>query len=521
MPMTAENYIPGVPLLPAKDFEAAKKKFTDYIFIRNDGRNAKNYRCTACGRGNRIEFPCRTYSSYDIDLFRAPHNSKAVCPMCEKTVEVKNLGITKKIENLRQTRAIIFVIPKGKNDVYFRCEFVYKDFCNIEPHYYNETYEVYHFKKGNPGEYFRCRYWYNRYDKVKTVREPFEMANMALGWTCYDYTTIGIERLEKTHLRYAYFCDGRFGTDINFNFRYLFIYEQYPKMTELLLKFGYHDLLKHKILGKKTRDVCKWKASSPKDFFKINKSELEEWKKYNNDVEILKIYTKLFKGRSDGFGLAKFVAKKIGGYYYGDILEHSKKFNITPADVVKYLMKCDGAFYLWRDYIEAAEALEYDLTVHNVLFPKNILQAHDDAIENRKIKEVEKDNEKAKKRQSELSRKYGFEKDGFIIRPPKDAAEIVKEGNALKHCVGGYAARHADGKTNILFMRKADAPDVPLYTIEIQGKDLIQVHGERNRKSPKDNPDSQAFFDEWLKAVKDGTLKKIKKQTAERAEIGA
>ena len=53
-------------------------------------------------------------------------------------------------------------------------------------------------------------------------------------------------------------------------------------------------------------------------------------------------------------------------------------------------------------------------------------------------------------------------------------------------------------------MRSVSEPDKPLYTIEMRGKDLQQVHGYKNQKAPKDIPEAKAFFDEWLEWVKNG-----------------
>ena len=524
MPMLVENYIPGVPAIPKRDMESVKKSFTDYIFIAKDGKHAKNYRCTACSRYGRLEFPCRTYSTEHLELFNAKHNEEAVCPMCKKKVTVKNLGITKKIENLRQVKAVVFVIPKNENDVYFRCEFLYKDYCGLEAKYWNESYELYHFKKGDEGKYYRCKYWYGEFIRPKTVREPFGMSSMGLGWVQYDYSFIGMERLTKTWLKYSYFGDNQFRTNINSSFRYLFVYAQNPKITELLLKFGYHELIDYKMKDKGVSSICRWTAESPKDFFKISAKEIEEWKKYGNDVKILKLYMKHLRGKTDGFALASVFINKVGSYNETDAQKYANKLNIDFAELTRYLTKADGAFFYWKDYIDAAIDLKYDLTVHNVVFPKNLIQAHDDAIATRKIVAAKVDNEKANKRVKVLSAKYGIERDGFLIRPPINAEEIVQEGVTLEHCVGGYAARHARGETNILFMRRSSEPDVPLYTIEIRDKKLIQVHGYKNRTAPRDNPDSDKFFKEWLEEVKNGTLSKKNnknKQSAANAEIGA
>ena len=86
--------------------------------------------------------------------------------------------------------------------------------------------------------------------------------------------------------------------------------------------------------------------------------------------------------------------------------------------------------------------------------------------------------------------------------------EIRAEGKALCHCVGGYAKRHMEGATTILFLRAADDPDTPLCTIEMEqdGKNIRQIHGYRNDrglKSPKKL--YAAFLDIWLPWVAAGS----------------
>ena len=98
------------------------------------------------------------------------------------------------------------------------------------------------------------------------------------------------------------------------------------------------------------------------------------------------------------------------------------------------------------------------------------------------------------------------------LREEKAAAFVLP----VSECVGGYAARHANGETTILFMRSAAWPDKPLYTIEMQGKELIQVHGYHNRTAPRDIPAANEFFESWLKWVKGGSKRpKLHKKTKE------
>lgn len=91
---------------------------------------------------------------------------------------------------------------------------------------------------------------------------------------------------------------------------------------------------------------------------------------------------------------------------------------------------------------------------------------------------------------------YFFSAAGFILRPAFSAKEIMEEGNALKHCVGGYVNRYEDGKTNICFLRNEEEPNKPRYTVEFSktgvmlqcrgyGNDIGKQAMEQKRKDAK------------------------------------
>ena len=112
-----------------------------------------------------------------------------------------------------------------------------------------------------------------------------------------------------------------------------------------------------------------------------------------------------------------------------------------------------------------------------------------------------------------LEKLYGAEIDGFIIRAPKDRMEIMEEGIALAHCVGGYADRHMKAITTILFMRPVEEPDKPFLTIEMDGKTMRQIHGYKNEglymKGGRFAPDPREVYretlDRWLKWIANGS----------------
>lgn len=167
---------------------------------------------------------------------------------------------------------------------------------------------------------------------------------------------------------------------------------------------------------------------------------------------------------------------------------------------------------IWNDYIRLALKLGYDMQNSMVLYPRNLKQEHDAAVElfNEKQNEAERKRlnkvyRKIKKMEKELQEKYAFEDKDMFIRAPHDAGEIVHEGQVLHHCVGGYVEKVAEGKTTILFMRKKAEPEKPYYTIEVKDGKVKQWYGEyNNARKPKTEKEK----------------KFIKKFTKERLENG-
>lgn len=107
--------------------------------------------------------------------------------------------------------------------------------------------------------------------------------------------------------------------------------------------------------------------------------------------------------------------------------------------------------------------------------------------------------EAKRKKLDEERIKMNYEDDEFIIRLPKTLVEIVNEGSALGHCVGGYTQNHAQGNCTIMFLRKKSDPDISFYTIEVTPSNTIQqIHGRYNRWLGN-NPEAIPTVVRWLR----------------------
>ena len=134
-----------------------------------------------------------------------------------------------------------------------------------------------------------------------------------------------------------------------------------------------------------------------------------------------------------------------------------------------------------------------DMTDTAMLFPAQFRQTHDELAARLKIVKNANENRRVKARAAKLDG-WSFSALGLSIRPFLDADEIIREGNQLRHCVGTYVDRYADGGTVLLCLREDERPGVPWRTVEYStnGK-LSQCRGYRNQ-SPEDEQERIDIF---------------------------
>ena len=239
---------------------------------------------------------------------------------------------------------------------------------------------------------------------------------------------------------------------------------------------------------------------------------------------ILKVYRTLNKYAVCGMKSAYELADRFSYYDRFSAIIPLLKIGYSPTHILNYLKKqneiCNITGYKYGiateyvDYISMAQELGYDLRQEVVAFPKNVIKAHDKASKlSSAIKYAEKE-KKAKNILKKYIKKYEYSNDEYSIIVPQTVYEIVEEGQRQKHCVGGYADRHFDGKLCICFLRKNSDINSCFFTIEMRENNLIQIQGKQNKVSIKTEPAAEAFVNEWLEWVKNGSKKKKKADTS-------
>ena len=475
------------------------------------------------------------------------------CPLCGRMVIVKELRYSGGRDNLsRYRRAVVLRWYRGA--LWARAYDCAKHYSRDKG--YSLTGEpkiklvgVYRFKPGLAEATTRDWYWDQPFMSVERqdgpltkgkwhIHGPFT-ANAEYG---VGYDVIGLDEIQKSPFRYcmAEEAERKFTKFLHFLTACCF----YPRQIEMLMKAGMSDVVMDLTeRGVKHAAVIDWDEESPAKAFKLTRQEMKAFLGTNRDIQTAELYKRL-KGRVPMVKCAKWLSEDLN---IPKTFSAAKKWSLPPEKLMRYLdgnvgcaryggmSSLDSALRFWEDYLTAAEAMGYQLHRENVLLPRNLGTAHDNATGQHRAQleqeqRIERERREAQRwedqrerdrliadtyaeRKAQLEEKYGFELDGYIIRIPASGEEILNEGRKLQHCVGGYADRHIQGKTTILFMRKVKKPDEPWLTIEMNGNSLVQIHGFRNEGvhtakgafAPNPREVYREFLDTWLDWLKKGS----------------
>ena len=287
--------------------------------------------------------------------------------------------------------------------------------------------------------------------------------------------------------------------------RFLLDWARYPAV-EKLWKAGYTKAVQeHTVWAqKKHQKAVNWKKDSIRGAIHFPMRLLNTWPAAEWTMDRLlrgrRVWDLVMEGRLREGEAVQLLTGDADLEHIQGALGHA-----SLGRVLRYIQGRNVQTY--RDYLRDCEALGLDLDDRAVLFPPNL-----DAAHHRTISQVEYKKNKAKwdafaKRLGGLQ-KLAWAADGLLIRPPADAGELIAEGQALHHCVGGYVDSMARGETVILLIRREEAPDKPYYTLEWKNDRVIQCR-TKNNKSYEMDPPVEEFVAQWVaRATKKSGRKK-------------
>lgn len=477
-------------------------------FFYDYKRNQKSVTgtCSSCGSS--------------ITLAGVKYNGRAVCPHCGRELTMKSRGRCKRIYD-RDTCQVVQRV--SENEVVIRIIKVWYSYDNDEPetdiyenarifvrldesgnvcqdnYYYRDgAYELTPWKQGERPVFYTCsnNFGASVYGHVypgnlpqALTRTPWQYCPVELFYEHFrepmqlaPFLSAHMQHPRLEHLVKTGFFDLAAGLAYGYcNSNTL---DETQKRTHRILQVAPEDipfLREMQVSPSMLQDFQVYSQLKPK-----GRQKLLQWTKTHdvkhNVDKILPHLTvhKFLRYMDSQYSFLQFRKTQYGGMRYDDM----------QALVTEY-----------RDYLNMCAQEHYDLKNSFVLFPKDLQKAHD-AVAGRIKHRVDA---KARRKFISMYKRIGdslaFESQGMTILCPAAPRDIISEGQALHHCVGGYVKYVADGQCLILFLRRCEDIAKPFYTIELRDREVVQLRGANNMKA---TPEVQAFVDRWTREVLSG-----------------
>ena len=452
-------------------------KFRHYLFI-DDREERRGGTCSACRAAVQMSY-------------RTTHNETAVCPSCGKALEVKHIwrgtrvcGQTKifflyeksvKDPNIIGCRSIVATLwPEGKE---------FADQCAaIALREDSLTLFVY----GYGAMQVEKEAW-NRETWIKTTTVTGRKSFYSL-WEkdAYLDTESVHEAIEGTPFAWSNWSEFHAANTYGFS-AYIKLFDLFAKREamEYLLKLGFYPIIWTCIWGGHTFRSINWHGKTPNEIFKTltTKADRKFLQENAKRIQIAGIRNWATVNR---MGKRRYSLEEISSLLHGRVDLPKRLFQYVPIrKAFDYLKKQraaggHGRLQDYDDYIRQCEALHMDMKSKSTLYPRNLMQAHENLsrqIEYQKNQALE---EKWAKRKDRLKKKYAFQSDGCAVIVPEHISELVVEGKRQRNCVGGYMKRVADGETDVVFIRHTDAPDESYITMEVRNGRIVQARTKYN-----------------------------------------
>lgn len=508
-----------------KDIEKFAHKVINHPIIYNRGQ--KKAFCFACGEYFYYTAPGhgmpKARTVYSMNTFNA--NDRITCPLCQ------NRG--RAIPHTRRREFIgegILTARSEHGTFFFNILTAYYIY---EPAQFNvlakKTGTLYIEEIGkigrdeqkaylNWGSYYvstgRKVYVHHSINRINPYIHP--SAHTALKHSCLKYSGIVLSKGREYN--------------INDEIRRMALNAKYPQL-EYLKKAGLGRIERAMVWNSPTYLRPNWRKKDLPGLLGITSQDidkLKQWKMFDVNYiaaykEIKKTHKRITKRDMDDF----FIFFDDIGLFVANYRYNPSFKGADPVRLARYLEKlyeenrpqCSHGVYgysrsqlvrEYTDYLEQAQKLGYPANDY-YLYPKNFFGMHDKASKELrenldKIKQEQRKKEDALYKENILPtlEKLAYNDGKYFIRPLRDYEDFSKEGNHNMNCVAGYYDRVREGKTSVFVIRRTDAPEESLVTLEMCGKKIIQCRAKGNTDPGEE---IRTFAEKWLEEVVKGKKK--------------
>lgn len=493
-----------VPALP-KDWDrwAAKVGIAEnYIFYQYKRGGAKTGWCSCCER--------------DVPIKNPRHNAGGRCPRCRKAITFKAVG---KAGTVCTRRWNLYLMQRCKDGFvvrYFKAESIYRSGKHTEPELiYREERRALYSSQGHP---LRAYFWglYKQRD-MRWIACNVCSANWwgSANGRIYGRTLPDLSRrgLGRTGLLEYIRRKGAVDPE-----KYLAVLAEVPQL-EQMSKAGLprltdqcvseHSRFKYGLAGNVT---------SLTKMLGIDARELKRLRENDGGIEYL---TWLQFEKASGKEIADetiswFCQKKIKPDDLNFIRDR-----MSAVQIRNYMERqlrdphyrgVQHMLATWEDYLSMAARFHLDITNEIVYRASKLRQRHDELVarsnQNKdlsvQIGEIMLAHPHVESILQSLEPKFGYTGKEYMVIVPASVEDIIQEGRYLRHCIASserYWDRIEQGETFLLFLRKANAPDTPYYTMEVEPDGSVRQLRTFDDDQYDDINAARDFLREWQTVV--------------------
>ena len=457
-----------------------------------------------------------THCGYQFDIapgeYAHMHGLKDICPLCESEVICLSAG-RGRASHTELHRLLTFA-SDGKSlwavshDIIVR----FDDFARAQLYRsINEVFEI----NADEQRHWRYKHGYFSYPPFWEELKSYNVAPLPAApycvskWDAHIYSEGIDEIIANSDCRYLLGEDLKKIMQWTGVVTWIALQMKYPAL-ELLRKGGFDRLARDKLRdGYNYQGAVNIRGKSIEKALRLPKKWVTALRKAGISEDINSKELKAFQRATEKD--RRFIVENFKAW--ADLLHayRAEEYIRVIEEVTtlekyfKYMTRQDKEDpILYTDYIKNAKALGWDMKRKRILFPDDLMAAHDEATE---LYEAQK-NSLIDKQIREHAVDVDYEKNGLIIICAKSQGDLNKESQILQHCVRTYGEEVASGRTLIYFIRKAEEVKTPYYTLEIDPLTgvVVQWRGNHNCSMTPEVQDFRNGFEKlFKKMIKEGS----------------
>ena len=507
----AMKQVPGLP----KDWIRWTHKVgitQNFLVYKYKKKGAKQAYCTRCEKIVPVKEP--------------RHNKEGKCPCCGHKMQYKAAG---KFRTLRTEEETMYLLQRCGDG------FVVREFCGRAfyrmPDYHKPVYQVYEqrrilYDKGLGSKEFY--YGFYRDGSNRWIEGPLKKGGFYMFYQryfrgkIYGKTLPGLSKgvLAATGFR-EWVKAVRFASPVEY-----FLLLRNAPYVEQLVKAGLAKIVKDILDGWQKIEI-KMTGSLAKRL-EIDKFRLGRLRENHGGIIYLEW---LWKEKQKDKVIADEVIRWMEKHrirpqhldFIGERMSALQVKNYLGRQIGETGITAREILSLWEDYLTMASRLRMNINDPIIYRVRKLKKRHDELVAAIKDKhmalragEIAELFPKVDAVCRELKEKYEYKGKDYLVTVPECIEDILKEGDVLHHCLdkgGNYFERIYTRESYILFLRKAEEPEKPYYTLEVEPDGTIrQKRTGYNRQLPAIEKASH-FLKQWQEQLQ----KKLSRKDIELA----